>query len=131
MMTKEEKVAYWLDVADYDIETAEAMYNSGRWLYVGFMCHQVIEKTLKAYWCGSQPEDPPYTHNLVLLSDKTGLAEMLSEEQNVFISQMMPLNIQARYPSYKEQLSKKLNKDTCRMIIDKTKEMQSWIKSKL
>ena len=130
-MTKEEKVAYWLDIADYDIETAEAMYKTKRWLYVGFMCHQVIEKTLKAYWCGSQPEDPPYTHNLVLLSDKTGLAEMLSEEQNVFISQMMPLNIQARYPSYKEQLSKKLNKDTCRMIIDQTKEMQSWIKSKL
>ena len=131
MMTKEEKVAYWLDIADYDIETAEAMYNSGRWLYVGFMCHQVIEKTFKAYWCGTQPEDPPYTHNLVLLSDKTGLAELLSEEQNVFISQMMPLNIQARYPSYKEQLSKKLNKATCRMIIDKTKEVQSWIKSKL
>ena len=83
MMTKEEKVVYWLDIADYDIETAEAMYNSGRWLYVGFMCHQVIEKTLKAYWCGTQPEDPPYTHNLVLLSDKTGLG--FAERRTEFI----------------------------------------------
>lgn len=52
-MTSEEKVHYWLDIAAYDIETAEAMYQTGRWLYVAFMCHQVIEKTLKAYWCGT------------------------------------------------------------------------------
>lgn len=28
--------AYWLDIADYDLETAEAMYSTGRWLYVAF-----------------------------------------------------------------------------------------------
>ena len=48
-MTKDEKVQYWLDIAKYDIDTAEAMHQTGRWLYVAFMCHQVIEKTLKAY----------------------------------------------------------------------------------
>jgi HEPN domain-containing protein len=48
-----DKVAYWLDIANYDLDTAEALYNSGRWLYVAFMCHQVIEKTLKARY----PED--------------------------------------------------------------------------
>ena len=49
-MTKEEKVRYWLDIADYDLGTAEDLFKSKRWLYVAFMCHQVIEKTLKAYW---------------------------------------------------------------------------------
>lgn len=44
-----DKVTYWLDIADYDIDTAEAMYTTERWLYVAFMCHQAIEKTLKAY----------------------------------------------------------------------------------
>ena len=48
-MTQEEKVRYWLNIADYDLDTAEAMHQTRRWLYVGFMCHQVIEKTLKAY----------------------------------------------------------------------------------
>ena len=38
------KVAYWLDIADYDLDTAEAMYQTGRRLYVAFMCHQTIEK---------------------------------------------------------------------------------------
>ena len=34
-----DKVTYWLDIADYDLETAETLYNGGRWLYVAFMCH--------------------------------------------------------------------------------------------
>ena len=44
-----DKKLYWKEMADYDLETAEAMFTTGRWLYVGFMCHQVIEKTLKSY----------------------------------------------------------------------------------
>lgn len=49
-----DKVAYWTDIVDYDLKTAEAMCQTGRWLYVAVMCHQVIEKTLKAYWCGTR-----------------------------------------------------------------------------
>ncbi len=44
------KVDYWLEMSDYDFETAKAMLATQRYLYVGFMCHQVIEKALKAYW---------------------------------------------------------------------------------
>lgn len=40
-----DKVAYWYDTAKYDIDTAEAMYSTERWLYVAFMCHQAIEIT--------------------------------------------------------------------------------------
>lgn len=58
-MTRDEKIAYWLDLADYDIETAEGLFVVKRWLYVGFMCHQVIEKTLKAYWCKTQDNARP------------------------------------------------------------------------
>ena len=62
-MTKDEKVQYWLDIAKYDIDTAETLRLGGRWLHVAFMCHQVIEKTLKAYWCATQETEPPYTHS--------------------------------------------------------------------
>jgi hypothetical protein len=31
-MTQEEKFAYWLDYAQYDLETAEAMHKGRRWL---------------------------------------------------------------------------------------------------
>ncbi len=36
------KMRYWLDLSDYDLETASAMLTSGRYLYVGFMCHQTF-----------------------------------------------------------------------------------------
>ncbi len=44
------KINYWIDLSDYDLETAEAMLRSKRYLYVGFMCHQTVEiqKWIKA-----------------------------------------------------------------------------------
>ncbi len=46
----DDKVNYWKDLSNYDLETAEAMLQSKRFLYVGFMCHQTIEKIFKAYY---------------------------------------------------------------------------------
>jgi HEPN domain-containing protein len=46
-MTPEEKFDYWLDIAEYDLKTAEAMFETGRWLYVVFMCQQAMEKLSK------------------------------------------------------------------------------------
>lgn len=43
----DKKVKYWLDLAKYDLETAKAMLDTKRYLYVGFMCHQTIAKGLK------------------------------------------------------------------------------------
>jgi len=48
-MNINEKVEYWLELSDYDFETAEAMLNSQRFLYVGFMCHQSVEKMPKLF----------------------------------------------------------------------------------
>ena len=49
-MDVNEKVEYWIDISEYDLETAEAMLQTKRFLYVGFMCHQAIEKILKAHY---------------------------------------------------------------------------------
>lgn len=126
-----DKVLYWLDIADYDLETAEAMYKTGRRLYVAFMCHQVIEKTLKAYWCGTQPEDSPYTHNHKRLADGCGLYEKLDDSQKDFLNTITNYNIEARYPENKEALSQALTLETCRDLIDETKQLQQWIKEQL
>ena len=90
-----DKVAYWTDIADYDLKTAEAMNQTGRWLYVAFMCHQVIEKTLKAYWCGTQPDDPPYTHSHMRLADGCGLYDKMNDEQKDFLDLVTNYNIEA------------------------------------
>lgn len=63
-MNINEKVEYWLELSNYDFETAEAMLNSQRFLYVGFMCHQAVEKMLKAVFVKKFEEIPPFTHSL-------------------------------------------------------------------
>lgn len=126
-----DRINYWKELAEYDFDTAEAMYETRRWLYVGFMCHQTLEKILKAYWCKTQPNDPPYVHNLARLVAGSGLDEILTEEQALFVDQMTPLNIEARYPEYKEALLSALTPAKCREIIDKTKSMLRWIETML
>jgi len=42
------KIEYWIEIAAYDLATAKALLETKRFLYVGFMCHQAIEKILKA-----------------------------------------------------------------------------------
>ncbi len=126
-----DKVAYWLDIADYDAETAETLYNGGRCLYVAFMCHQTIEKTLKAYWCGTMSDDPPFTHNHMRLATGCGLYDRMSEEQKDFLDTITNYNIEARYPEDKEELSRRLTKQHCRAIIDDTKRLVQWIKDEL
>ena len=52
-------------------------------------------------------EVPLKIHSLSRLAERTELDKELSEEQLDFIDTLEPLNIEARYPSYKERLMKK------------------------
>ena len=126
-----EKVIYWVEMSEYDLDTAVAMLQTGRYLYVAFMCHQVIEKILKAYWSKNLDEPALKIHSLSRLAEKSGLSPELSEEQLDFIDILEPLNIEARYPTYKERLMRSLTEEYCSELIRKTKELQIWIKNRL
>ena len=76
-------------------------------------------------------EVPLKIHSLSRLAERTGLDKQLSEEQLDFIDKLEPLNIEARYPSYKERLMKSLTKEYCAELLSQTKELQLWIKNKL
>jgi len=130
-MDNQEKIKYWLDIAEYDFITAQAMLESKRYLYVGFMCHQTIEKVLKAFYSSKYNDVAPFTHNLKQLADKAGLYELFSEEQKDIIDLLLLLNIEARYPTYKEQLLKSLSYAKCEDIIQQTKDLMQWIKKLL
>ncbi len=95
------------------------------------MCHQVIEKALKSYWSKVLEEPLLKIHHLSRLAAKSGLIDELSEDQMDFIDSLEPLNIEARYPSYKEQLMKVLTSEYCKELLEKTKALQLWIKDRL
>ena len=130
-MITEEKIDYWVELSDYDLETADAMLQTKRYLYVGFMCHQTIEKIFKAVYSKIIEDTPPFVHKLVLIAQQGNFYEQFSEEQKDFIDQMEPLNIKTRYPSDKNELTRRLNHEKCVEILDKTKDLQQWIKEKL
>jgi HEPN domain-containing protein len=127
----DKRVKYWIELSDYDLETAEAMLSSKRYLYVGFMCHQTIEKAFNAYFTLLKSDVAPYSHSLSYIAKKGDFYELFTDDQKDFIDQIEPLNIEARYPSHKERLMKSLTEIKCDDIISKTKEIQKWIKEKL
>lgn len=126
-----EKVKYWLSMANYDYDTANVMLKGRRYLYVGFMCHQVLEKSLKALYVVRKNTNPPYTHNLSYLAKESEIYDELDEKQKDFLDIVDPLNIEARYPSYKEKLFKTLNLNNCRRILKQTGDLFLWIKKRL
>lgn len=126
-----DKISCWTEMSDYDFETALAMLESKRYLYVGFMCHQTIEKILKAYWSKIFEDPALKIHSLSRLAEKTELDKEMTEEQLSFIDILEPLNIEARYPSHKDRLMKSLDKERYKTIIDQTNNLRLWIKNKL
>ena len=126
------KVDYWLELSDYDLQTAAVMLNGGRFLYVGFMAHQAIEKILKAYFVkNSNNTTPPHSHRLSLLAKKASLYSLFSESQKNFIDILEPMNIESRYPSNKDRLLKSLTEERCTQILQETEELHLWIRQKL
>jgi len=128
-----DSIKYWLCIADYDIETARAMLKTGRYLYVGFMCHQVIEKALKAVISRDceEGEIPPKIHDLSKLAVRAKLFDLMTEEQQDFMDYLNPLNIESRYPEYKDEIAADLTKENSGELIRGTEAMLCWIKEQL
>lgn len=124
----DDKVQYWIDLAEYDLETAQVMLESRRLLYVGFMCHQAIEKLLKACHVAMVGDSPPRTHDLRVLARKSNLYEKLTDEQRDFVDLLMPLNIEGRYPTDRDRLIKELTPARGGRILQETQELFKWIR---
>jgi len=130
-MTKEEIIEHWVKLSDNDLKVAEDLFVLKHYLYVGFMCHQSIEKIFKGYFAKLNDSAPPFTHDLRIISTKGNFSDELPEEQKQFIRILSPLNIRLRYPEYKDMIFKQMTKDVTWDILQKTKKLQQWIKEQL
>lgn len=130
-MSAQNKIDYWIATAEYDLRTAESMLAAKHFLWVGFICHLVIEKMLKAQFTKVFNKIPPYTHNLLYLAEKSGIISQLAVSQKDFLDDLQQYNVRSRYPSDKDSLYKLLDFNKSKEILTKTKEMAEWVKSKL
>ena len=81
----EKVIKNWINIAEYDLQTAKFMLESKRYLYVAFTCQQAIEKIMKAIYIKEKNETPPYTHNLIKLLNYLSLASSIKEEHIRFL----------------------------------------------
>ena len=73
MINIQKQIDYWIKGADDDLVTADLLIRGTRILHGLFFCHLVIEKSLKAHYVKKNGDVAPRTHNLVILSEKSGL----------------------------------------------------------
>ena len=127
-MAKEDAIKRWFELIEEDMSVAEDLFKTKHWLYTAFMCHQVIEKSLKAFWVAKRDDDPPYIHDHKRLAEGCGLYEKLSEEQRLFLTTIREMNIEARYREYKSRIAATLNETNTKYLLEQTKQMQQWIR---
>ncbi len=121
----------WIALAEYDFDTAKAMLDSGRYIYVVFTSQQCIEKILKAIFVQEKNETPPYTHNLKRLIELLNLEIEFTAEQTKFIEFLNTYYIETRYAEKIQELSKKVNATNSKEIFKNTSELFQWLKSKI
>ena len=80
-------VEHWIERSNYDLDTANVMLDTGRYLYVAYMCQQTIEKILKAIIAHHGRENFPI-HNLNRLAELASIKTELNSEQ--FKSMQVP-----------------------------------------
>jgi len=126
-----QQVEYWLDLADYDRETAKALLSSRRLLYVAFMCHQAMEKALKGVYTARCQAIPPKVHALVKLAQMSAIWDEMTADQQQWMIAVQPMNRESRYPAEKAKLLAALTVPECKRMIIEAVEMLQWIKQKL
>lgn len=128
-MNAEEKFEHWLDIADYDLETASAMYETGRWLYVAFLCQQAIEKLCKGLYTLYVSDEVPRVHNIRYIVNQFShnLPEPITDEQNYLFDRLTAFYMEGRYPEYKQKLSDLLNESEAKKLLQQTQEVFAWL----
>jgi len=116
----------WLKQADYDLDTAEFMFDGGRYFYAVFMCHLSMEKALKGLYHERLKAIPPKVHNLVYLLNKIGIKP--PEDIGRFLIKLNEANIVTRYPENIDTLQKDFTQSIVKDILARSKVVLGWIK---
>ena len=111
------------------MDTADAMFVSGRYFYAVFMCHLSIEKALKGLITKRLDELPPKTHNLLYLLNMLALQPAPDLER--FIVRLNTASVATRYPDDLAKMQAAYTESVTKELIMKSKEVLEWVKTQL
>lgn len=116
----------WYFQSDYDLETAFDMFKSGRYVYCIFMCHLSLEKVLKGLLVKTKGEFPSKSHSLIYFVEKLELE--MEDSYYEFLFTLNKISVPTRYPEDLRKLVAAYSIDRTENILNRTKEIQLWIK---
>jgi len=119
----------WAAQSLYDIETAKAMLDAGRYLYVLFCCQQAVEKMLKALIAKRTRELPPRLHNLMRLAEVASLT--IPEDTAHLFRRLTDFYIASRYPEELEAATWNVDASQVQQTYVATEEVLRWLSTVL
>ena len=117
----------WENQARYDLETAAAMFEAGRLLYVLFCCQQALEKMLKGLIAKRTRRLPARLHNLMRLADLASLE--VPEDTASLFRELTVYYIQSRYPEEIEAAGNDIAPELALAVLNRTEEAFQWLSS--
>lgn len=117
----------WIAGSEYDLTTAKHMLDTGRYIYVIFMCHLSLEKILKAHVEFHEDKMPPKIHDLITLLERSGL-DIPVKLKNILL-ELNGVSIPTRYPEDIQASLSEFRKDFCERIFKQAEEALEWLKS--
>lgn len=120
----DEDVAYWLQLAQMDLESARKSLQGESYLHCLFGCQQALEKLLKALVTERTHQPPPRLHNLVRLAALAGLT--LQPQQENLLSKLSVEYVEMRYPEELATIDELNNRQTAVEHLRQTEELFQW-----
>jgi HEPN domain-containing protein len=123
----DEDIAYWVQLAQLDLESARKSLQGDSFLHCLFGCQQALEKRLKAIVVETTGQPPPRLHNLVRLASLAGL--MLEPQQEHLLSTLSLEYIEMRYPEELATIDELNNRQTAEEHLQQTEELFQWLEA--
>ncbi len=140
-MTPAEKYRYWEMISDYDMETAKAMLEAKRWMYVASICYSSVERLIKGLIVFQTRKEAPKSDNLIFLMNRladnqtfaaTEAGQRFKADRSKYLDLIIDITYYHinDYPfSYQKIMDRFIEEDTAREVFKKAETVVSWLKS--
>ena len=125
----EKIVQFWKESSNQNYETMQHLMQSKDYNWALFLGHLVIEKLLKAHYVKKHQKHPLFTHDLLRLTQKTGL--VLTEEKEEWFDEISTFNLNTRYDNYKQEFRNRCTLEFTTHCIKNIETLRLWLINQL
>ncbi|MDR3184978.1 MAG: HEPN domain-containing protein [Prevotellaceae bacterium] len=123
-MTKEQHIDYWINSAEEDWLSVDALLDRKRYLHCLFWAHLTLEKLAKALWVKHHEGNlPPKIHNITWLLINSNVN--LGKDRMEFLANFNDFQLSSRYPDYLNKIHKVCTESFTTSELIKVKEIRT------